>query len=165
MDYLSNPLVVSAAKSVSGEPTLVKNRARAAVVVDKGYGVLDAYAANQSLLFILGVLGASVSGTMLYKRRNAEARVLYSITLATSLALSWFTRPEALRAAPALAPGEEPPTTPAESASRRVVGWLDQNAQQNAQQNPAWENETWARLSQDMGAGTIPPAVNALLIT
>lgn len=165
MDYLSNPLVITAAKSIANQQNVALNRARAAVMVDMGYGALDAYTENRSLLFILGLIGSCASGYMLYKRKGAEARALYSISLVASAGLAWFTRPDALRSAPpAPAPGEPEPATPAESTTRRSLAWLDQKAADNTAEDPNWENAAWSRLSQDLGSGTIPPAVTALLI-
>ena len=159
---LSNPILVAAAQGIATDPAVAQNRARAAVLLHMGYNTLDVYEQNRGPIFVLSLLGAIGSGYMLKKRKNGEARALYSITLAASLGTAWFTRPDALRSTPPPPPPGVPET--GTGTTGRTLAWLDQKAADNTTEDPTWENETWSRLSQDLGSNTIPPAVNALLI-
>jgi hypothetical protein len=155
---IATTLLNSAAQAAADQPLVQQNRARLAAVLDAGYGALDFYAKAQPFLFVGGCLGALASGMALAKRRGVgEAYPLYLGAGLASAAVAWFTRPAALRAAvPPPAPGATP-------ATARALAWVDGRVSANSQEHPGWEGVTWTRLANDLGQGTLSPAVQALL--
>ena len=160
MNDFTNTLLVQAAAQAALNPIVAQNRARAAALVELGFEGLDTYNQYRSTLFVVALLGATASGYALYRRRNAEARALYSITGLISVAAAWLTRPDAMRAA--LPPPAEGETAPAPSTAR-TMGWIDNRVDKLTAEQPGWEGVTWQRLANDLGTGTMNPAVTALL--
>lgn len=159
MDAISSAALSSVARVATANPTVLQDRARAAVVLDAGYGWIDTYDALQPVLFWGSVLGAIASGYALAKRRKVpEAVTLYTSAEIACLATAWLTRPAWLRPTP---------TAEQAAASSPAVGnlmaWMDKRVAENTASKPGWERAAWSRLEQD--AGVTDPAVTALLLT
>ncbi len=159
MDMITSAALQTVARGATANPTVLKDRARAAVLVDEGYGYLDAYDAMQPVLFWGSVIGAIASGYALKKRRKLpEAATLYSITGVVSLATAWLTRPAWLRPTPAPDVAVAAAGTP---AMANLLGWLDKKVEDKSAEKPGWEKAAWLRLEQDMG--TTDQAITTLL--
>lgn len=158
MADMNSILLSSAASAVTDIPAVVVNRARAAVVVSKGYEYLDTYNTYRPYLFVAGVLGVVASSLALVRRRKAspEAYPLYASTGAMSAALAWFARPDSLKSKPVVTPGTPP-------ASAQALAWVDGQVTQRTTQHPGWEAATWARLANDLGQGTLNPTLQVIL--
>jgi hypothetical protein len=158
---LNSPFIQPLMEEVAKQPVVLTQRARAAAALSYGYEWMDTYDAAQPWLFCAGVAGAIASGYGLYKRRkNPEATVLYSLTGLASVALAYLARPAELRAAPEVADPSNPPTP----ATAALMGWLDGRVVDLSAKYPGWEAATWRRLAEQMGQGTIAPAVQTLLL-
>jgi hypothetical protein len=150
-----------AAQAAVGVPSVTVNRARVAAAVDAAYAAADQYQEVKPGLFVAGVVGALASGYALSKRRkNPEAVTLYSLTGLASLAVAWFTRPDALvRAAPA--PAQADPNAP--GFVKSGLSWADARVARRSAEAPGWEARALTRLMGDLGTGTMAPAVTTLL--
>ncbi len=159
MDAITSAALNSVARVATANPTVLADRARAAAVVDAGYGLMDKYDAMQPLLFWGSVAGAIAAGYALARRRKVpEAVTLYTITELACLATAWVTRPAWMRPAPS--PAAASASTPAGAS---LVSWMDKRVETNTQERPGWEAAAWKRLEYD--AGVTEPAITSLLTT
>lgn len=152
---------LSAAIGVAADQPLVRvNRARAAAAVDYGYNRMALWDVWRPWLFTASSVVTAVSCYMLWKRRKVpEAWYTYVTAGGSSAAVAWLTRPNALRGAPAPKPVAMPgePPSDASSTMQQVLGWIDKKIERNNQTRPGWEAQTWARVAQDLGFGTLKP--------
>lgn len=159
MDAISSAALSTVARTAATNPVVLQDRARAAAVLDAGYGWIDTYDAMQPVLFWGSVIGAIASGYALAKRRKVpEAATLYTVSELACLATAWMTRPAWLRPAPTVEQA-----TASSPAVGNLIGWMDKKVADNSAARPGWERATWTRLEGDVG--TSDPAVSALLLT
>jgi hypothetical protein len=162
MDALSSAALSTVARSAASNPVVLQDRARAAAVLDAGYGWLDTYEALQPVLFWGSVFGAIASGYALAKRRKVpEAVTLYTASELACLATAWMTRPAWLRPAPS--PAEAAAAASSSPAVAQLIGWMDKRVVDNSASRPGWERLAWSRLGHD--AGITDPSITALLLT
>lgn len=164
MGSAARSALVEGTQAYAQSPAVVVNRARAAAALDYGYEKLDQYERWRPTLFAASAAGCAISIAAATKRRKVpEAVTLYSLLALISGGVAWFTRPDALRPAPApspvpQAPGEGP------GAVDQVLGWVDRRVEHLNQTEPGWETATWQRLSNDLGFGKITSPVRELLL-
>lgn len=159
-------LVNGALQAASAERNFAVNRDRTAASIHWGYEQLAKYEAIRPSLFATSLVGLALSVSMITKRRRVpEAVTLYSVLAAMSAGAAWFTRPDALRPAPApvppAAPGED---DSGQGAMAMVLGWADRKAQVlDATYGPHWRDATWRRLARDTGFDTMHPYAESIL--
>lgn len=162
---LSSAAISSAAEYATNRDDVRVNRARAAAAVDYGYDKMEQYERWRPTIFVASSAVCALSLALMFKRRRVpEAYVVYLTSAAASAGMAWFSRPDALRPAPApmppLPPGQEPPP----GAMAQVLGWLDRRVQANTSADPGWEARTWRRVARDLGYGTLDPHTEVLLV-
>ncbi len=125
---------------------LTVNRERAAVVAKQAFDAYDTWQATRPVLAIAGTLGAAASIYALVKRRKvAEAKPLYALTLALSLGALWASSPLDLmgfKSAPAAPQGP----AQAGSATGGLLTWVDGKRAAYAAADPAWADKTMNRV-------------------
>ncbi len=124
---------------------LTVNRERAAVVAKQAFDAYDTWQAARPVLAIVGAAGAAASIYALVKRRKvAEAKPLYALTLALSLGALWASSPLDLmgfKSAPAA------PQGPAQAGSTGgLLTWVDGKRAAYAAADPAWADKTMNRV-------------------
>lgn len=187
-DAMTAVALQQAADYATRSTTMVVNRARAAALADYGYEKMQQFESYQPLIFAVSASTLGISVAMgIRRRRVPEALALYSTLGLLSAGMAWFTRPAALRPAPAPIPAAvlnpaavvaPPPAAPGQPAPEvlpvppapidpglfaQVLGWLDRRVAERSASNPGWEAGTWHRLAYDLGLGTITSPVNTLL--
>lgn len=176
---LTNQVLEEATKWTTDRESVIVNRARSAALADYGYEKLATYYKWRPTIFASSAAVSAISATMAWKRRRVpEAIILYGLSSLFSGAVAWFSRPNALRPAPAPMPpaAQEPAPVPQEaieqgapppaepSAVAEFLGWLDARVKRLNQARPGWESQTWQRVAHDLGYATLNPHV-AILIT
>lgn len=163
----ANDALTRAATVAVSIPAVYQNRARAAAAVNLGYEAVDTFEKYRLALFVGGMVGALASGYGLVRRRKTpEAVALYTITGLISMGVAWVSKPrtEAGEAAVSAATAPTAPPSPhAPGTAKRLLAWTDRRVDTLTQEDPGWEARTLARLWGDVGTGTMPPVVNALL--
>ncbi len=128
------------------QPAYNDNRERAAVVLDQGFQVYDAWVKAKPAIFIGGLVGMALSGAALAKRRGSgpEAWAVYLATFTLSAAGAWVARPGGTPPAP-------PGTMPGEMSDYGVVAAIDKKRVQLKQTNPYFADEVFNRLANAPG--------------
>lgn len=164
-ESLQSSVLDAAVKGMVAQPVVLENRARTAAAIDYVYDKIEQYERWRPTLFALSAVGLAVSSAMAYRRRKVpEAWALYLTTAGISGGMAWFTRPAALRGAPAAVPPPDP-TLPASGTSTmaQILGWADRRADHLDQTEPGWQPRTWRRLAHDLGFGTMNQHARTLL--
>jgi hypothetical protein len=160
LDPITEQALTAVAAAATSDQTVVQDRARAAALLDAGYGYIDIYDQYQPLLFALSIVGLAASGWAIYARpKKAEVITLYSMTGVVSAIMAYVTRPAALRPTPAPAVA----ATATSPAMAGVLTWLDNRVAARTAAQPGWEAATWTRVATDIGQAPLDPAVNTLL--
>lgn len=128
------------------QPAYMDNRERAAVVLDQGFQVYDAWVRAKPAVFIGGLIGMAVSGAALYKRRKSgpESWAVYLTTFALSAAATYVARPGTVEPPP-------PGTSPDEMGAYAVLSAIDKKRAQLKAVNPRFADQVFMRLAQTPG--------------
>lgn len=144
-------------------PAYVKNRDRAAAVIQKGLDAYDSYQKAKPYLFWGSLAGAIASAYCFEKRGrrpdNREAMLLYGGSFALCAVTAFITRPGG-KSVPADATPEEIAAAEGDSA---LIGWVDQQAEQMRQSNPNFADEVFGRLVEMPGVKTQFRSMNPLI--
>lgn len=144
-------------------PSYVKNRDRAAVIFQKGLDAYDSYQKAKPYLFWGSLAGAIVSAYFFEKRGrrpdNREAMLLYGGSFAICAVTAFITRPGG-KTVPADATPEEIAAAEKDSA---LIGWVDQQAEQMKQRDPAFADAAFRRLVSMPGVKTQFKAMDPLI--
>lgn len=165
---LADTAVVEAAQWATDKPVVRVNRARSAALVDGLYDLIDTFEKWRPTIFAVSGASCALAISMIAKRRKIpEGWVLYSVIALGTGTIAWFTRPYALRPAPAplssTVKTQDGEKTQDNQALAQFVGWIDRRVERNSNQRPGWEAGTFQRLSDDLGTGTMHPGVRTLL--
>ena len=156
--------MVQVAETVTSVPAVQTNRARAAAVVEMGYEGVDFVQEYKPALFLISVLGAIASGYALKRRYKVpEGAGLYSVTGLASVAMAWITRPDFLKPAAVVSTAAPDSNAPAGSVTSSALKWTDARVAKLTAKDPGWEGRTLVRLWNDIGQGTMDPAVQVIL--
>jgi hypothetical protein len=128
------------------QPAYIDNRERAAVVLDQGFQVYDAWTKAKPAIFIGGLIGMALSGVALYKRRRTgpEAWAMYAASFAASAAATWVARPGTSTPPP-------PGTLPGEMGAFAVVDAIDKKRAELKRSNPYFADQIFMRLADTPG--------------
>ncbi len=128
------------------QPAYMDNRERAAVVLDQGFQVYDAWVKAKPAVFIGGLVGMAVSGAALYKRRKTgpESWAVYLTTFALSAAAAYTARPGTTNPPP-------PGTAASEMSAYAVVDAIDKKRAQMRAVNPYFADQVFMRLAETPG--------------
>jgi hypothetical protein len=156
--------MVQVAETVATVPAVQTNRARAAAVVELGYEGVDFIQEYKPALFLISILTAIASGYALKRRYKVpEAAGLYSTTGLASVAMAWITRPDFMKPAAVVDTPAPDSNAPAGSVTSSALKWADARVAKLTAKDPGWEGRTLARLYNDIGPGTMDPAVQVIL--
>lgn len=128
------------------QPAYNDNRERAAVVLDQGFQVYDAWVKAKPAIFIGGLIGMALSGTALYKRRKTgpEAWAVYLTTFVVSATGAWVARPGS-------SPPPPPGTLPSEMGDYGVLTAIDKKRTELKASNPYFADQVFNRLANVPG--------------
>lgn len=141
-------------------PAYRENRERAAVIFKQGLAAYEAYIRVRPYAFAASLATAAACGWGLWKRKGAEARALYGAGLAVSLAVAWFTRPQAAAA------GVKSTVKSGDPAKAGIVAAIDAKRAQYAAEDPAWADKTMTEVAALPGVAeqvAAAPALRAIL--
>lgn len=135
----------AATKGALQNPVVAQNRDRIGAVLTDGYWMRDTIVANKAPLFVVGLIGAGLSGYAMYKRRTGEGYVLYAITGLLSAGLAWAARPW-IKSPPAGAP---PTPAAAGQSTSALVSYLDRRVNALRGRDPQFAGRSLSRLLHD----------------